>query len=50
MRALVNPARDTAAVPVASDDAAAFHRALSGYAPTPVRQLDAERLGKRNAG
>jgi diaminopropionate ammonia-lyase len=41
MRALVNPALETAEVPAASDDAAAFHRALSGYAPTPVHQLDA---------
>jgi diaminopropionate ammonia-lyase len=41
MRALINPALDTAAVPAASDDAAAFHRALSGYAPTPIHQLDA---------
>ena len=41
MRALINPALDTAAVPAAGDDAAAFRRALSGYAPTPVHQLDA---------
>lgn len=41
MRALVNPALNTAAVPVPSDAAAAFHRALAGYAPTPVHQLDA---------
>lgn len=41
MRALINPALDTAAVPAAGDAAAAFHRAMSGYAPTPVRQLDA---------
>jgi diaminopropionate ammonia-lyase len=41
MRALINPALETAAVPAASDDAAAFHRALSGYAPTLVHQLDA---------
>ncbi|HEY2436673.1 MAG TPA: pyridoxal-phosphate dependent enzyme [Solirubrobacteraceae bacterium] len=41
MRALINPAWGTAAVPVASDDAAAFHRALSGYAPTPVHDLHA---------
>jgi diaminopropionate ammonia-lyase len=41
MRALINPALETAAVPAASEDAAAFHRALSGYAPTPVHQLDA---------
>jgi diaminopropionate ammonia-lyase len=41
MRALINPALDTTAVPWVRDDAAAFHRALSGYAPTPVHQLDA---------
>ena len=41
MRALINPALDTAAVPGASDDAAAFHRALCGYVPTPVHDLDA---------
>jgi len=41
MRALINPAPDTAAVPAARDDAVAFHRALSGYAPTPVHPLDA---------
>ena len=40
MRALINPALDTTAVPAPGDDAAAFHRALSGYAPTPVHQLD----------
>ncbi|HTT29506.1 MAG TPA: pyridoxal-phosphate dependent enzyme [Solirubrobacteraceae bacterium] len=41
MSALINPALDTAAVPAANGDAAAFHRTLSGYAPTPVHQLDA---------
>jgi diaminopropionate ammonia-lyase len=41
MRAVINPALDTDTVPAPSDDAAAFHRALSGYAPTPVHQLDA---------
>jgi len=41
MTAVVNPALDPAAVPAPSDDAAAFHRALPGYAPTPVHQLDA---------
>ena len=40
MRALINPALNIAAVPAPSDDAAAFHRALSGYAPTPIHQLD----------
>jgi diaminopropionate ammonia-lyase len=41
MRAVVNSALDPAAVPAPSDDAAAFHRALPGYAPTPVHQFDA---------
>jgi diaminopropionate ammonia-lyase len=41
MRALINPARNTAAVCAPSDDAAAFHRTQPGYAPTPVHQLDA---------
>jgi diaminopropionate ammonia-lyase len=41
MRALVNPALDTAEVPAPSDDAVEFHRGLSGYTPTPVHQLDA---------
>src|SRR5262249_58519303 len=41
MRALINPALDTTAVPSVRNDAAAFHRALSGYAPTPVHQHDA---------
>jgi diaminopropionate ammonia-lyase len=40
MRAVVNPAFDPAAVPPPSDEAAAFHRALPGYAPTPVHRLD----------
>jgi diaminopropionate ammonia-lyase len=40
MRAVVNPAREAAAVPPPSEDAAAFHRGLPGYAPTPVHQLD----------
>jgi diaminopropionate ammonia-lyase len=41
MRAVINPALDITAVPAPSDDAAAFHGALVGYAPTPVHQLDA---------
>ena len=41
MRAILNTALDTAAVPASSGDAAAFHRGLPGYAPTPVRQLEA---------
>jgi diaminopropionate ammonia-lyase len=47
MRAFVNPALDPAAVPAPSDEAAAFHRSLPGYAPTPVQRLDevAEELG-----
>ncbi len=40
MTATINPALDSAAVAAPSDDAAAFHRALPGYAPTPVHQLD----------
>jgi diaminopropionate ammonia-lyase len=40
MRAVINPALDSTAVPAPSGDAAAFHRALPGYAPTPVHQLD----------
>jgi diaminopropionate ammonia-lyase len=38
--AAVNPALDPSAVPVPSDEAAAFHRGLDGYAPTPVHRLD----------
>jgi diaminopropionate ammonia-lyase len=47
MRALVNPALDPDAVPGPSEAAAAFHRALPGYAPTPVHELDdvASKLG-----
>jgi hypothetical protein len=41
MRAVINPGLGTTAVPAPSDDAAAFHRALAGYAPTPVHRLDA---------
>ena len=41
MRALINAALETGAVPAPSDEAATFHRALPGYAPTPVRQLAA---------
>jgi diaminopropionate ammonia-lyase len=40
MRAVINPALDSTAVPAPNGDAAAFHRALPGYAPTPVHQLD----------
>jgi diaminopropionate ammonia-lyase len=39
MRAVVNPAADPAAVPAPSDAAGAFHRALPGYAPTPVHRI-----------
>ena len=40
MTAFVNPARDPARVPAADGaEATAFHRALPGYAPTPVREL-----------
>jgi diaminopropionate ammonia-lyase len=41
MSALVNGALDPAAVPRPSHEAAAFHAALEGYAPTPVRELPA---------
>ena len=38
--AFVNPALDPARVPAADGaEATAFHRALPGYAPTPVREL-----------
>jgi diaminopropionate ammonia-lyase len=40
MRAIINPALDPTAVPAASDEAAAFHRGLPGYARTPVHRLD----------
>lgn len=36
---MINPAYDPAAVPAPSDEALAFHRALPGYAPTPVHDL-----------
>ena len=39
MRALVNPHADPGAVPEPGDEAAAFHAALGGYAPTPLRDL-----------
>ena len=40
MRALVNEHVRTAAVPAPDgDEAAAFHRRLAGYEPTPVREL-----------
>jgi len=37
---VVNTALDPAAVPAPTDEALAFHRALPGYSPTPVHQLD----------
>jgi diaminopropionate ammonia-lyase len=40
MRAVINPALDTTAVAAPNDEAAAFHRGLAGYSPTPVHQLD----------
>ena len=40
MRAFINSALDITAVPAPSGDAGVFHRTLSGYAPTPVHQLD----------
>src|SRR4051812_25593534 len=39
MRALVNTAVRQEAVPPPSTEARAFHRALDGYRPTPVRDL-----------
>jgi diaminopropionate ammonia-lyase len=47
MTTAANSAVDPAAVPPPSDEAAAFHRSLPGYAPTPVHRLDriAEDLG-----
>jgi len=38
---LVNPAFDPRTVPAPSGDARAFHAALPGYAPTPLRALPA---------
>jgi diaminopropionate ammonia-lyase len=40
VRAVINPALDPAAVAPPRDDAAAFHRGLPDYAPTPLHQLD----------
>jgi diaminopropionate ammonia-lyase len=50
VRAAVNPAHDPAAVAAPSADAAAFHRSLDGYAPTPLRELPgvAAELGLRS--
>jgi diaminopropionate ammonia-lyase len=39
MRSFVNPAYSPDAVPAPAREAAAFHRALAGYAPTPLRDL-----------
>jgi len=36
---MINPAYDPGAVPAPTDAAWAFHRALPGYAPTPLREL-----------
>jgi diaminopropionate ammonia-lyase len=41
MRAVVNPHADRARVTAPGTDAAAFHAALPGYAPTPLRDLPA---------
>jgi diaminopropionate ammonia-lyase len=41
MRALVNPALRTSAVPEPSSDALEFHAALEGYRPTPLHDLPA---------
>ena len=39
MSCLINQALDVAAVPAPSSDAWSFHTALSGYRPTPLRDL-----------
>jgi diaminopropionate ammonia-lyase len=39
VRAVVNAAVDPSAVPPPSNEAAAFHRRLAGYAPTPLHEL-----------
>jgi diaminopropionate ammonia-lyase len=51
-RALVNPNADPARVTPPAADAAAFHAALPGYAPTPVHDLPAvaDELGLRSIG
>jgi diaminopropionate ammonia-lyase len=36
---VINPAYDPSAIPTPALDALPFHRALPGYAPTPVREL-----------
>jgi diaminopropionate ammonia-lyase len=41
VRAVINRACDPAAVSAPSAEAAAFHRSLPGYAPTPLRTLNA---------
>ena len=41
MRALVNARARPGAVPAPATEARAFHAALAGYAPTPVRPLAA---------
>jgi diaminopropionate ammonia-lyase len=41
VRALVNRQLNPTAVPPPNDDAAAFHAALAGYRPTPLRDLPA---------
>lgn len=47
MRFLVNPAVRQGSVPAPAADPGAFHRALPGYRPTPLRDLEAlaDRLG-----
>ena len=40
-RVIVNASFDPAAVPAASHEAAPFHEGLDGFAPTPLRPLDA---------
>ena len=40
MSVFLNPAYDSSAVPAPVADAQAFHAALPGYAPTPLRELE----------
>lgn len=46
MRVLVNPAYAPGRVPPSGDEARSFHRALSGYSPTPLRPLASASFGE----
>jgi len=52
VRCLRNPVVNPAAVPAPSGDAAAFHKSLPGYRPTPLRRLPelAAELGVASVG